>query len=113
MLAGIVATVLIGIHDSQRLRNAVHPGKMMVGDDQVHSGAARSFGGGESADAGVNTDDQPHAVGSSALDHLVAHTIAFAVAWRNMKVSHSAAKLDGRFENDDRCRAVHIVVAVN
>src|SRR6266852_8080724 len=96
MLARIIATVLIWIHYSQRLRNAVHPRQVMVGDDQVHSGAPRRFGGGKPADASVHADDQPHALGGGALDHLVAHPIAFADAVRHMKVSLSAAKLDGR-----------------
>ena len=113
MLAGIIATVLIWIHYSQRLRNAVHPRQVMVGDDQVHSGAPRRFGCGKPADASVHTDDQPHAVGSSALDDLVAHPIAFADAVRYVKVSRSAAQLDRRLENDDRRRAIHVVVAVN
>src|SRR4029077_14522242 len=103
------ATVLIWIHDSERLWNAVDPRQVMIGDDQVHSGAPRRFGGGESTNTGVNTDDQPYALGSSALDHLVAHPIAFANAVRNMKISRSAAKLDRRLENDDRRRTIDVV----
>ena len=104
---------MIWINHGQRLRNAVQPRQVMVGDDQVHSGAPRGFGGGKGADAGVHADDQPHAVGGGALDHLVAHAIAFADAVRHVKVSRPAAKLDGRLENDDRGGAVHVVVAVN
>src|SRR5216684_7701511 len=113
MLTGIIATVLVWIHHSQRPRNAAHPWQVMVGDDQVNSGAARSFGRAERADASVHADDQPHAVSRGALDHLVAHAIAFADAMRDMKVSRSAAKLDRRLEDDDRRRAVHVIVAVN
>ena len=113
MLAGIIATVLVWIHHHQRLRHARRPRQVMVGDDQVHSRAPRSFGGGEGADASVHADDQPHAVGRGALDHLVAHAIAFADAMRHVKVSRPTAQLDGRLQNDDRRGAVHVVVAIN
>ena len=113
MLAGIIASLLIGIDDGERMRNAVHPRQMMIGDDQVHAGAMRSLGGGQGADAGVHADNQPHAVGSRALDHFVAHAVAFADAVRHVKISRPAAKLDGRLENDNRGRPVHVVVAVN
>ncbi len=85
----------------------------MVGDDQVDSGAPRGFGGGKGADARVHADDQPHAVGGGALDHLVAHAIAFADAVRNVKISRSPAQLDGRLQNDDCRGAIDVVVAVN
>ena len=65
------------------------------------------------ADARIHADDQPHAVGRSALDHFVAHAVAFADAMRHMKVGRSAAKLDGGLQNDDRRGAVDVVVAVN
>ena len=113
MLAGIIASVLIWIHNDQRLRDAVRPRQVVVGDDQVDSNAPRSFGGGEGANAGVDADDEPHAVGGGALDHLVAHAIAFADAVRYVKLSRSPAKLNGRLENDDCRGAVHVVVAVN
>src|ERR1700722_18124767 len=93
--------------------NTVDSGQVMVSNDQIDAGAARSFSGGEGADAGVHADNQPHAVGRSALDHLVAHAIAFADAVWDMEVSRSAAKLDGRLENHDRRGAVDVVVAVN
>ena len=38
-------------------------GKMVVGDDEVEAEAPRGFGFGEGAHAGVDGDDQPHAVG--------------------------------------------------
>src|ERR1700693_4614315 len=98
MLAGIVATVLIWIHNGQRLRNAICPRKVMVGDDQVDSNAPLGFSGGEGANAGVDADDEPHAASSGALDHLVAHAIAFADAVRHVKLSRSAAQLNGRLE---------------
>src|ERR1700674_4163132 len=85
----------------------------MIGDDQVDSGAPRRFGGGEPADAGVNADDQPRALGSSPLDHLVAHAIAFTDAVRKMKAARSAAKLARPLEDADRRRAVPVIVAVN
>jgi hypothetical protein len=92
ILAGIIASILIWINNDQRLRNAVHPRQMMVGDDQVYSGTPRRFGGRERADAGIHADDQPHAVGGGALDHFVAHAIAFADAMRHMKVSRARRK---------------------
>src|SRR5208282_2717781 len=102
MLAGVIASVLIWINNYQRLRNTARPRKVMVGDDQVDAGAARGVGGGEGADTGIDADDQSHAVGGGALDHLVAHAITFADAMRHMKVRRSAAQLDRRLEDDDR-----------
>ena len=85
----------------------------MVGDDQVHTGAARGFCGSEGADASIDADNQLHAIGGGALDHLVAHAIAFENAVRNMKVGAPPAKLDGGFQDDDGGRAVDVVVAVD
>ena len=85
----------------------------MVGDDQVHSSAARRFRGRERADARVNADDQPHAIRRCALDHLVAHAIALADAMRHMKIGRPTAEFDGRLQNDDRRRAIHVVVAID
>ena len=113
MLAGIIATFLIWIHNGQRLRDAVRPGQVVVGDDQVDSNAPHSFRRGEGANAGVDADDEPHAVGGGAFNHFVAHAIAFADAMRHVKLSRSPAKLNGRLENDDCRRAIDVVVAVN
>src|SRR5208282_2148712 len=101
MFAGIIASLLIWIDNYQRPRNSVHPRQVMVRNDQIDSATPCGFDGGEGADACVNADDQPHALGSGALNHLVAHAIAFANAMRHMKVSRSAAKFDGRLENHD------------
>ena len=93
--------------------NAVGARQVMVGDNQVDSRAARGFGRGKRADARIHANDQPHPVGGGTLDYFVAHAVALADAVRHMKISRPAAQLDGRLQYDDRCCAVHVVVAVN
>ncbi len=104
---------MIWINNGQRLRNPIHSRQVMVGNDQIHSGAPRRFRGRECADARVHADNQPYPVRRRPLDYLIPHAVAFADAMRHMKISRPPAKLNRSFQNHDRGRAVHVVVAVN
>src|SRR5213075_2019047 len=75
--AGILAPTLIGIYDCKRLRQAVWPRKMVIGDDQVHARTAGALSRGKGASAGINTDNQTNASGSCALDHVSTKIVTF------------------------------------
>ena len=51
--------------------------------------------------------------GGGALDHIVAHVVAFANAVRHVEVGRASAEFNRRLQDDDRHGAVHVVVAVN
>src|SRR6266851_1438596 len=51
--------------------------------------------------------------GCGILDHVVAQIVAFTNTVGHVKVGCASAEFDGRFQNDDRHRAIDVVVAVN
>ena len=53
------------------------------------------------------------AVGGGALDHLVAHAVAFQQAVRHVELALPAEQLDHRLQNHRGHGAVHVVVAVD
>ena len=85
----------------------------MVGDDQIDAEALRRLGRREGADAHVDADDQANAGRGGALDHIVAHVVAFANAVRHVEVGRASAEFDRGLQNDDRHGAVDVVVAVD
>ena len=85
---------------------------MVVGDDQVQAEAARGFGFGKGAHAGVDGDDDANAFGVRGFKHARLHAVAFAEAVRHMKACFAAEHLDGGFEQDHGDGSVHVVVAV-
>ena len=97
----------------ERVRDAIGTGKVVVGDDQVDSETLRSFGGREGADAHVNANDQVNARRSGALDHVIAHVVAFAKAVRHVEVGGAAAEFNCGLQNNDRHGAICVVVAVD
>ncbi len=112
-LAGILAALLVGIDDSQRLRHAFRLRQMMIGDDEVDAAACCGFRRGKGANAGIDADDQANAAVGGLLDHLVAHAVAFANAVRHVVVDLAAAQLESGLQDDDRGGAVDVVVAVD
>ena len=86
---------------------------MMIGDNQVDSGAARSFCGGKGPDAGIDADDQPHAIGRGALDDFVAHAIAFTDPVRHVKIRRAPTQFDGSLKDDNCGGTVHVVIAID
>src|SRR5262249_41073708 len=86
---------------------------MMVGDDEVDPQSLGSFGGRERANSGIDTNDQPNPGSCGTLDHVVLHAVAFPDAMRHVEFSAATAELDCGLENNDRGRAVDVVVAVN
>ena len=62
----------------------------MIGDDEVQPTALPPRPP-QCANAGIDADDQSHAVSGSTLDHLVAHSVAFADAVRDVEVPPAAA----------------------
>ena len=113
LLVGIFASGLIGIDDRVRFGNAIRSGQVMVGDDEIDAEAMRGFRGGEGANAHIDADDEANAGGGGALDHVVAHIVAFANAVRDVEVGSASAEFDGRFQNDDGHGAVDVVIAVD
>ena len=109
----ISAAGLIGVENGQRVGHGV-PGfkQVMVGDDEVKAEGARGFRFSEGAHAGVNGDDQAHAVGIGGLKHAGLEAVALAKAMGDVKADHAAEHLDGGLEQDDGGGAVHIVVAI-
>ena len=75
--------------------------------------ASRFVRSGKGANAGVHADDEPHALGCSACEHLSLHAVAVAQAMRDVKADGAAEDLDGGLKQDDGGGAVHVVVAVD
>jgi hypothetical protein len=68
---------------------------------------------GRGPDAGVDADDQCHAHGRRALDHVGAHAVAVPQAMWNVKAGLAPGHLDGSLQNDDGYGPVHVVIAVD
>src|SRR4029077_15477259 len=113
LLVGIIATLLIGIDDSQSVGNPVGAGEVMVGNDQVDAEAFRGLRGRERADAHIDADDQANSCDRGSFDDVVAHVGAFANAVGNVEVGGASAEFNRSFQNDDRHGAVDVIVAVN
>ncbi len=113
LLVGIHASGLIGIDHRQRPGHAVRSGQVMIGDDQVDAEPLRGLGRSKRADAHIDTDDEANARGSRALDHIVAQVVALANAVGHMKVRRASAEFDGSLQDDDRHRAIYVVVAID
>ena len=67
-------------------------GQMMIGDDHVDAelvGARHHFGG---ADAGVDADDELHALFGRGFHHFASHAIAVLEAVRNVKIGGAAGE---------------------
>ncbi len=60
-------------------------GKMVVGDDQIEAQPARGFRFGKGAHAGVDGDDQPHALGVRRFEHARLQAVALAQAVRHVE----------------------------
>ena len=86
--------------------------QMVIGDDEVQAQPARGFGLGKGAHAGVDGDDQAHALGVGRFQHARLQAVALAQPVGHVKARHAAEHLDGRLEQDDGGGAVHVVVAV-
>src|SRR5205807_4727558 len=93
--------------------NTIRTRKMMVRNNQVDPQAVRGFGGSKGTDAHIYADDEADPRRCGTLDDIVAQIIAFANAVGNMKVGAAAAELNGGLQNDDRHRAIDVVVAVD
>jgi len=61
----------------------------------------------------IDADNQANPGSSGGFDHIRPHVVALANAVRHVKVRRPAAQFDRRLQNDDRHRAVDVVVAVN
>ena len=109
----IRAAGLIGIENGERVRDCVVGiGQVVVGDDEVEAETARGFSFGESPHAGIDGDDQAHALGIRGLKHARLQAVALANAMRHVEAHHAAEHLDGGFEQDDGGGAVDVVIAV-
>ena len=109
----ISAAVLIGIEDRERDGNrVVDTRKMMIGDDEVEPEALRSLSFGEGAHAGIDGDDESHAVGVCSFEHGRLQAVAFAQPMRHMKAHLAAEHLDCRLEKHNSGGAVDVIVAV-
>ena len=85
----IAAAGLIGIQDGQRVGDAiVGGGEVVVGDDEIEAEAARGFRFGKGAHAGVDGDDEAHAIGVCRLQHAGLESVAFAEAMRHVETDH-------------------------
>ena len=82
----IGAAGLVGIEDGERIGDGiVGVGQVMVGDDEVEAEAPRGFSFGKGAHAGVDGDDEAHAVGVRGFKHARLQAVALAEAMRHMK----------------------------
>src|SRR5579884_3878005 len=95
------------------MRHAVSFRQVMIGDDQIYTGAPGRFRSGKGANAGVDANDQPYAVGGGTLDDLVLHPIAVTKPMGDVEFGGAATQFDCGFEDDDRSGAVHVVVTVD
>ena len=85
----------------------------MISDNQVHAQPASRLRCIESADSGIDADDEANASRGCALDDIILHAVPFANTVRNMKVGSTTAEFDGGLENDNRGCAVNVIIAVN
>ena len=85
---------------------------MMIGDDHVDPEFGRGAHYFAGADAGVDADDEFHALRRRVLHHVAAHAVAVAEAMRDVKSHVSAQQLDPFFQNDDGGGAVDVVIAI-
>ncbi len=69
--------------------------------------------GGEGADAHIDADDETDTGGGGALDHIIAHVVAFANAVRNVEIGSASAEFNGRLQDDDGHRSVDVVVSID
>ena len=86
---------------------------MVIGDDEVEAKFSGGVGCGESADAGVNADDEADAIAGGGLEDFALHTVALAEAMRDMEADGAAEALDGGLEEDDGGGSVYVVVAID
>ena len=113
-LQGYAQSGWLGLRIGERLRQAhCGLGQVVVGDDQIEVEARGFVRGGEGADAGIHADDEAHAFGRGAREHLGLHAVAVAQAMRDVIADSAAEDLDGGLEQDDGGGAVHVVVAVD
>ncbi len=111
--ARIIAARLIGVENGERIGHAFALGQVVVGDDQIDTGAPRRISRSESTNPGIDADDQAHALRRSLLDHLVFHAIAVANAMGDVKVGDTTAHRDRGQQNHDGHRAVRVVIAID
>src|SRR5258708_674197 len=86
---------------------------MMVGDNEINTKPRRRLGGSEGAVSHAPADNEANPRRCGAFNHVIPKIVAFANTVRNMEVSRTAAELNCGLQDDDRHRAVHVVVAVN
>jgi hypothetical protein len=120
ILAGVGAVGLVGVEHGEGVGDAVElVGEMVVGDDEVEGEARGLLGGGVSADAGVDGDDEADAFGCGVGYAGFAHAVAFADAVRNVITDvgcdgeGGGGALDGGLEENGGDGAVDVVVAVD
>ena len=85
---------------------------MMIGDDEVQAEAARGFRFGKGAHAGIDRDDEAHAVGIRRFKHARLQAVALAQPVGHVKAHHAAQHFDGGLQQHHGGGAVHVVVAV-
>ena len=95
------------------MRRALLPRQMMVCNNQVDAQAAGGFRGGESADAGIDADDEMNSLGRGPLDHIAAQIVALFDAMRNMEIGSAPTKFYRRLQNHDGGGAIDVVIAVD
>src|SRR3954471_10812653 len=87
--------------------------QMMVCHDQVKPESSRGFRSRESANAGINAYYQLDAGNGSVLQNVIPHPVSLADTMRHMEFGNSAQQFDARLKDNDRSRAVHVVIAID
>ena len=88
-------------------------GLVVIGDDQVDAELARAAGRFGAADAAVDRNDQPDAVGVQPFDRRRLQTVAVAESFRDEVDDLAAEELQRPAQDDRRGDAIHVVVAVD
>ena len=86
---------------------------MVIGDDEIEPEGFGGLGGGKGADAGIDADDETHALRGCGFEHLIAHTVAFAETMRDVKTDFAAEHFNGCFEQNGGGGAIDVIVAVD
>src|ERR1039457_3557785 len=85
----------------------------MIGDDHIDAEfpcAPNHFSG---ANAGVHADNQAHAHGGRAFNHIGPHAVAVLQTVRDVEAGLAARELDRFFQDDYGDCTVDVVIAVN
>ena len=108
----IEAVFPLRIEDSYRLRKFVFR-KMVVAYYHIYPSLASILDLFVCLDAAVKGNDEVESVFRGPVYAFIRHAIAFIVSFRNIEIQIAGQSAEERIHQRNRCRAIHIVVAID